>query len=182
MKKLLHQAQRLFREGKKQESIMAFTMAIEAGEATEIAFLSRGVAYLQTGQINKAIDDFRTVIGMNDDNIRAHFYRGIAYMSKDDYKSAVRDFDKTIELKPDHGAAFFAKGSAYAQMGREEEASRNIKIALISSKTRKGISDGFGAVGTHFNKALSMMTGRERDFAAKLTKKEIAGLKKWLED
>jgi tetratricopeptide (TPR) repeat protein len=176
-------AQRLFIEGKKLECIDAFTKAIDAGGKTEIAFLSRGVAFLKTEQIDKAIEDFGRVVSMNDNNMRAYYYRGIAYMSKNDFENAIRDFNKTIELKPDHGAAFFARGSAYAQLGNTEEAAKNIKTALIYSETEaQGSTDTYGLFRTQFNKTLAMMTSEGEMPSIKLTDEEIDKLKKWLEE
>lgn len=180
---LFRNAQRLFIDGRKYECIEAFTHAIDAGEETEIAFLSRGVAFLRTEQIDKAVEDFSRVIGMNNNNMRAHYYRGIAYMSKNDFENAVRDLNKTIELKPDHGAAFFARGSAYAQLGNTEEAAKNIKTALIYSESdAQGFADTYGLFRTQFNKTLAMMTGEGEMPVLELTDDEIDKLKKWLEE
>jgi tetratricopeptide (TPR) repeat protein len=176
-------AQRHFIEGRHKDSISAFTESIEAGGKTEIAFLSRGVAYLKTEQIDKAIEDFGTVLAMNNNNIRAYFYRGIAYMAKNDFEISIKDFDKTIELKPDHGAAFFARGSAYAQMGNEYEAARNIKTAIIFSETNiQGFSDTVGIFRTQFDKAMTIMADKEKTPGILLTEDEIATVRKWLED
>jgi Flp pilus assembly protein TadD len=182
-KELFGNAQRLFIEGKKHECIDAFTMAIAAGEKTEIAFLSRGVAFLRTEQIDRAIEDFGRVVSMNDNNMRAHYYRGIAYMARNDFKNAVDDFNKTIELKPDHGAAFFARGSAYAQLGDTAEAAKNFKTALIYSETEaQGFADTFGIFRTQFDKTLALMTGEGKMPVMELTDEEINKLRKWLEE
>ena len=182
-KELFINAQRLFIEGKKHECIDAFTKAISAGEKTEIAFLSRGVAFLRTEQIDKAIEDFGRVVSMNNNNMRAHYYRGIAYMSRNDFKNAIDDFNRTIELKPDHGAAFFARGSAYAQLGDAEEAAKNFKTALIYSETEaQGFADTFGIFRTQFDKTLALMTGEGKMPVMELTNEEIDKLKKWLEE
>jgi tetratricopeptide (TPR) repeat protein len=180
---LFRNAQRLFIEGKKNECIDAFTKAIEAGEKTEIAFLSRGVAFLKTEQIDNAIEDFSMVVSMNNNNMRAHYYRGIACMSKNDFKNAIKDFNNTIELKPDHGAAFFARGSAYAQLGDTKEAAKNFKTALIYSETEaQGFADTFGIFRTQFDKTLAMMTGEGKMPVMELTDEEINKLKQWLEE
>ncbi|MBI4847737.1 MAG: tetratricopeptide repeat protein [Nitrospirae bacterium] len=180
---LLHKAQQLFMEGEKKKSIDAFTEAIEAGATTEIAFLSRGVAYLQTGRVEKAIDDFGRVVNMNDNNIRAHFYRGIACMSKEDFKKAVSDFDKTIELKPDHGAAYFARGSAYVQMGNEKEAVKNFKTALkYCGAVSPGFADTLGIFRLQFDKTMTLITEERNRPIMELTEDEIECVKHWLEE
>ena len=182
-KETLRNAQRLFIDGKKYESIDAFTEAIDSGEKTEIAFLSRGVAFLKTERIDKAIEDFSMVVSMNNSNMRAHYYRGIAYMSKNDFEKAIQDFNKTIELKPNHGAAFFARGSAYAQLGKAEEAVKNFKTALLYSETEaQGFDNTFEIFRTQLDRTLAMMTSECEMPSIKLTDEEIDKLKKWLEE
>lgn len=182
-KELFRTAQRFFIENKSRECIDVFSKAIDAGEKTQIAYLSRGVAFLKTEQTDNAIKDFSMVISMNNNNMRAHFYRGIAYMSKADFNNAIKDFDKTIELKPDHGAAFFARGSAYAQSGNAEEAARNFKTALIYSETEaQGFSDTFGIFRTQLERTLAIMTDESKMPVMELTEEEIDKLKSWLEE
>lgn len=180
--KQFRNAQRLFIDGRHEASITAFTESIEAGDRTEIALLSRGVAYLKTGHINSAIHDFEAVLAMNSKNFRAHFYRGIAFMTNNDFEKSIKDFNKTIELKPDYGAAFFDRGSAYAQMGNEYEAARNIKTAIIFSETNiQGVGDTFGLFRTQFDKAMAIMADREKAPSILLTEEEIDIVKKWLD-
>jgi tetratricopeptide (TPR) repeat protein len=182
-KELFRTAQRLFIEDKKHECIDVFSKAIDAGEKTQIAYLSRGVAFIKTEQTDDAIKDFSMVVSMNNNNMRAHFYRGIAYLSKADFHNAIRDFDKTIELKPDHGAAFFARGSAYAQSGDTSEAARNFKTALIYSETEaQGFADTFGIFRTQFERTLALMTDESKMPVLELTEDEIDKLKSWLEE
>ena len=182
-RELFRNAQHLFIKGKKHECIDAFTKAIDAGEKTEIAFLSRGVAFLRKEQIDNAIEDFGRVVSMNDNNMRAHYFRGIAYMSRNDFKNAIDDFNKTIELKPDHGTAFFARGTAYAQLGDAKEAAKNFKTALIYSETEaQGFADTFGIFRTQFDKTLALMTCEGKMPVMELTNEEIDKLKKWLEE
>ncbi len=133
--KLLKNANGLFVKGKHLESISAFTKCIECDGNNELAFLSRGVAYIKVNKSEKAIYDFGTVIKLNNQNVRAYFYRGTAFMILNEFKRAIGDFDRTIELQPDCGAAFLARGAAFAQMGNGPEASKNINKAMISTKT-----------------------------------------------
>ena len=182
-KKLLRKAQRLFIKGRHKESIHVFTESITAGGGSEIAFLSRGVAYLKTEQTEKAIEDFSKVIDLNDRNIRAHYYRGITYLIKENHEKAISDLDKTIELKPDHGAAFFARGTAYAQTGNDYEATKNIKTAITFSEVNmQAFSDSFGVFRPRFDKVMAIMTDKEKTPPLTLSVEEIETVKKWLDE
>jgi tetratricopeptide (TPR) repeat protein len=176
-------AQRLFVSGKITESIQAFTKAINSGDKSEIAFLSRGVAYLKNHNADKAIHDFGKVVKMNDKNLRAHYYRGIAYLTIDDFKDAIAEFSKTLELKPDYTPAFFARGTAYAQMGRDDEATKNIKSALmLSDADIYELQETIGLWRTQFDRTISLMAGEKRPLKMELSEKEAHTLRKWLEE
>ncbi|MBI5196748.1 MAG: tetratricopeptide repeat protein [Nitrospirae bacterium] len=164
-KELFREGQGFFMEGKYGESIASFSKAIEAGEKTEIAFLSRGVASFRMEQFDKAMQDFSFVIDINSQNFRAYFYRGISYMAKEDYENAIKDFDSTIKINSGYGAAFFARGTAYAQIGNEYEAQRSIQSAIACSETSmQWITDHYGMFRTQFDQAMALMPG-ENDFS-----------------
>ena len=182
-KEIFRDAQKFFVNGKIHESIDAFTMSIDSGHITEIAFLSRGVAYLKTDQVEKALEDFSRAIDMNRENFRAYFYRGTVYMKKEDYGNAITDFDKTVELKPDYGTAFFARGTAYAQIGNEFEAARNIKTAItFSEKSMQGFADHYGMFRTQFDQAMALMTGEDVPPAMSLNDDEINTVRQWIQE
>ncbi|MBI5664565.1 MAG: tetratricopeptide repeat protein, partial [Nitrospirae bacterium] len=64
-RQIFDDAKNLLVTGKVSESIKAFTNAISCGERSDLAYLSRGVAYLKDHQGKKAIDDFTEVVKMN---------------------------------------------------------------------------------------------------------------------
>jgi len=179
-KELFREGQGFFMEGKYEESIASFSKAIEAGEKTEIAFLSRGVAYFRMEQFDMASQDFNTVIEINSGNFRAHFYRGITYMAKKEYENAIKDFDHVIKIKSDYGAAFFARGAAYAQLGNEYEAQRSIQSAISCSEaSMQWVADHYGMFRTQFDQAMALMPG-ETDFSESRNER-IDKLKKFFE-
>ncbi len=182
-KEIFENAQQLFLEGKMIESVDLFSKAIESGEKTEIAYLSRGVAYLKTKQVERAIKDFGAAVDLNDANVRAHYYRGIAYMTEDKYREAITDFDKTIQLEPDNGAAFFARGTAYAQIGDDYEANKSIKTAITFSEANVyGLQETIGLWRTQFERVMMIMTNKDNAPSMTLTDEEIMKVKKWLEE
>ena len=180
---LFRYAQERFVEGDHRGSIAAFTEFIDMRGESEIALLSRGVAYLKANDPVRAGEDFSRAIDINDTNIRAFFYRGMASLSENDFHRAVSDFDRAIDLKPDHGAAYFARGSAYAQMGNEFEAARNIKKALSCSEAGyQGLLDTYGVIRTEFDKAMMVFSDQDKAPAMVLTEDEIELVRKWLDE
>lgn len=181
-RELLRRAQKLFAEDQVQKSIDLFTLSIDAGENSEIVFLSRGVAYIKTEQLDRAINDFSIVIDMNRQNYRAYMYRGTARLRKEDFRNAISDFERTIELKPDYGAAFFARGTAYAHIGNGYEATKDIKTAISFSGTlTHGFGDDGGMFKPELSKAMAWMSGKGVPAIILLTDKEVVTLNKWLQ-
>lgn len=180
-KELFQEGQGFFVEGKYGESIVYFSKAIEAGEKTEMAYLSRGVAYFRMEQFDKAAQDFNIVIDINSGNFRAHFYRGISYMAEKEYEKAIKDFDNTIKIKSDYGAAFFARGTAYAQLGNEYEAQRSIQTAISCSEaSMQWVADHYGMFRTQFDQAMALMPG-EGDFSESRNER-VNNLKEFFEE
>ena len=79
---LLHEAKSKFATGHPRESIELFTRAEEEGCNPVTVYLSRGAAYLTTGEVDKSIEDFNRVLKIDTDNERAFYYRGIAHLRK----------------------------------------------------------------------------------------------------
>jgi tetratricopeptide (TPR) repeat protein len=182
-KVLFRDGQNLFIGGKYKESIEAFKKAEDAGEKTEILYLSRGVANVKLNEHDKAIEDFSRAIDLNSQNSRSYYYCGLAYLIKEDFDKAVTNLGRAIELKPDHGAAFFARGTAYAQMGNDDEAAKNIKTALTYSEAAaQGFADTVGIFRTQFDKALALLTGERKAPSVALTEEETETLKKWIKE
>lgn len=183
-KELFQEAQLLLVQGKHDESIGAFTKAIEAGFKNPVAFLSRGVARLQTSDFGGAAEDFTRAIGLDAKNARAFYYRGVLSMIKESYVDAVEDLTRAIKLKDDYGVAFFARGTALIQIDREEEGMKDIKSAIaISEAQAQGFVDTFGILRTQFDKILAIAAGEnEGPLSLELTNEETLRLKNILQE
>jgi len=180
-KELFREGQGFLVEGKYGEGIESFSKAIEAGEKTEITFLSRGVAYFKMEQFDKAVEDFNIVIDMNNGNFRGHFYRGVTHLARKDYEKAIKDFDNTIKIKSDYGAAFFARGAAYAQTGNEYEAQRSMQSAISCTEaSMQWVADHYGMFRTQFDQAMALLPGE--DSASDDRNEQINKLRKLFEE
>lgn len=72
---LYQEAQSLFIQGKTHESITHFTEALESGYDPKTSHLGRGTAYFQLNELDKAIDDFNSIIKDDRSYERAFYYR-----------------------------------------------------------------------------------------------------------
>ncbi|MBI5559537.1 MAG: tetratricopeptide repeat protein [Deltaproteobacteria bacterium] len=180
---LFHEAQTLFIDGQLKESIEKFTRAHDEGYDPVRSYLSRGVAYLKTGEYDKAIDDFTAVLELEPDNDRGYYYRGIAFLDEGDYECALEDLNHAITMNRERGTAFLARGLAKSQLGREEEAVRDFKSAVVYSDVEVGsFANTFGSNHTLFERSMALLEGERGPLRIVLTAEEVKKLEKWMEN
>ena len=179
-REMLDEARILLIHGEREKSIDLFTKAIDSGEKTSLSYLSRGVAHLQLGNLQSAIDDFSKAIELNPANPRAHYYRGTAHMVSKKFLLAVYDFTRTIEIEPQYGLAYAARGSCYLEMGLHEEATADLKAALVQAQiSGQRFVDSMGLVRTQLDRAFHHWIGEARD--PRLTREEYEQLRNLME-
>ncbi len=180
---LLRKAQILFAEGKDKESIEAFTEALEAGADPYLSHLSRGVGYVKTNDIDKALSDFNEAIAANSQSARAYFFRGIVYMMKSEFENAVADFTSALRHKSDYGMAKFCRAVSNARIGKFEESSEDMRSVLPQMETNlQSFADTYGIVRTEMWKVMAQISGDARTSAFSLSENELDTLKKWLDE
>jgi tetratricopeptide (TPR) repeat protein len=77
------------------------------------AYNSRGNAYSDEGDYDRAIADCSRAITLNPNDAAAYNNRGAAYKDKGDCNRAIADYSQAIALNPDYAAAYFNRGIAY---------------------------------------------------------------------
>src|SRR5215213_344220 len=87
-----------------------------------------GQAYVQTGQLEKAISYFKDAAGRG--YIRAEYNLGLAYKNKGDYENAINSLEMFIHNSPDDSEALLSLGEAYALKGNHEAAIRNYSRSI----------------------------------------------------
>src|SRR6266478_9010569 len=93
------------------------TQAIESGQLSGkglgFAFYSRGNAYYEKRNYDRAIQNYDEVIRLNPNHAKAFSNRGIAYGRKGDYDRAIENYNEAIRLNPNHANALYNRGNAY---------------------------------------------------------------------
>jgi len=180
---LLTEAKSRYASGHPEESIELFTRAGEEGCNPVTVNLSRGAAYLASGALDKAIDDFNRVLGIDPDNERAFYYRGIAHLLKGEFSDAVDDLSTSITFNQDRGAAFFARGLAFAELDQTDESLRDLKTAIaFSNKEVESFANMFGENRTLFGKSMALLEGERGPWSVVMNEDEVNKLKKWIGD
>lgn len=78
------------------------------------ALCGRGEAYIGLNQVDKAVADYTTAIGIDATYEDAYLGRAEAYRAKGDISSALSDATQAINQRPGDARAYVAKGGLYA--------------------------------------------------------------------
>lgn len=85
-------------------------------------YYNRGIAFIQTGDDNKAISDFTQAIRLKPDDAETYYNRGLARGRNEDYTRAIADFTRAIQLKPGYADAYYSRGVSYKRVGNAARA------------------------------------------------------------
>lgn len=78
---------------------------------------SRGIAYLNKGNLDRAIADYDMAIKLNPKYEYAYFNRGNAYQNKGNFDRAITNYDRAIKLNPKIAVAYYQRGNAHKKIG-----------------------------------------------------------------
>ncbi len=116
-----------------QEAIALCDKAIEVDKANDDAWNVRGLAYLDTGDRDKAIESFKNAIAANGRNAYALNNLALTYIYEERFEEALIPLEQAVEAAP--GTAFIRNnlGIVYENLGRTAEAARQYAAAVDAS-------------------------------------------------
>ncbi len=98
-------------------------------------YFQRGKTYEMVDQVDRALEDYKSVIHYDANHARCHFRLGqLAYVDQR-YGDAVKSFDKVIEHSPSDWQSVFNRGQCHKFLGNWTEAREDFEktIAMKSS-------------------------------------------------
>ncbi len=111
------------------------------------AYTSRGNAYQEKGEVDRAIADFEKVIALNPKDAAAYNNRGVVYGMKGEVDRAIADFDKVIALNPKDAKAYNNRGFAYIKKGDKDQAIADFRKALEIDPSDQNAKNNLKALG-----------------------------------
>ena len=94
------------------------------------AYLSRGNAYINKSEPNRAIQDYDKIIELDPNYADAYNNRGAAFGLKKEHDRAIQDYDKAIELNPEYAEAYDNRGISYEHKGEYDRAIQDFNKAV----------------------------------------------------
>lgn len=120
------------RQGKIEEAIESYTMALNMIPYSTTILLNRAALYLEQGDQNKAYVDYCSVIDLLPENAEARLYRAFIYMQRRQYKEARIDYNTILTKNPEHAEALL--GLAYLnQKERQYKEAMSILNRLVKA-------------------------------------------------
>jgi lipoprotein NlpI len=107
----------------------AYDEAIRLKPNDAPAYDERGLAWTETGDLDRAIADFTQAIKINPDDGLAYRLRGRAFESKGDIDSSIFDLGQAIRINPGDSDALWNRGLVRFYAGRFAESASDLRPA-----------------------------------------------------
>lgn len=108
-----------------------FNNAIKIKPRSEEALYGRGLWYQEHNQIDKAIQDYTSIIQINPAYKYAHFNLGyIHHILLKVYPEAIKHYTKAINADPKYAEAYYNRGLCHEFMGNYQDAKTDFRYAL----------------------------------------------------
>ena len=169
-KTLFIQGTHLLKEGSLNQAIQVLSHAIEELPTLADAYVNRGLAYYEKGQIERAKEDFSVAITLDYDNETAHNNLGLIYFEYGDHQKAIYHLETALKLSRDGkvNQAIISQNLAYLYglLGKSDytmEARQNpIPMLETGNSPRASSVRSFGQSRNGYYKILILKKDHER--------------------
>jgi tetratricopeptide (TPR) repeat protein len=136
--------ERLLRQGKYDEAVLAYNEAIAAGDNLPIAYANRCYANSALDEPDAAVADCTKSLELAPDNPEVLNNRGVAYLTLRRTDDALADFSAALELRPEYAEAMANRGRAYLEKKQYQEAVDELTRAI---KQKGDLAEAYGNRG-----------------------------------
>ena len=125
------------------------------------AFCNRGKAFADSGNYQKAMEDYEKAIKLNPFRPWAYVNRGIINKKLGNYQKAIEDYNMAIMIMPKYKTAYITRGTVHEASGNYQKAIEDYDMAIKSDPKdadayyNRGIS--YGSLG-NYQQALTDFT------------------------
>ncbi|GAA4837283.1 tetratricopeptide repeat protein [Algivirga pacifica] len=114
-----------------QEAARDFSEAIRLDSTFSEAYINRGVAYAELGNLEEALEDYQQALVLNDTSKDALFNRAIAYFEVGKYQKSLEDLNKAEQVGLRTVNLYVNRGMARQQLGDTEGALLDFEEAIV---------------------------------------------------
>lgn len=113
------------------EAAASFSMVLRDAPL-EAAYIHRGIAYLQQGAIQEALQDFTSAVNLAPESIPALLNRHIVHYQLGKMDAALEDLNRAVTLQPASNRLLMNRSNFQRMMGRTEAAQADYELAMKS--------------------------------------------------
>jgi len=114
-----------------------FSKAIELNPNLAMAYLYRGVTYIDMNDHDKAISDYTQAIRLNPNLLKAYIYRSSAYTNKGDYVRDMEDANRALRIDPSSWHAYRNRAVVFWWHGDAKNTIADFEQAINLASTDK---------------------------------------------
>jgi len=110
------------RQGRLDEALRNYSMAIDLTPNAVTLLLNRAALYTQMGNIALAQADYERVMALDDRDVESRYNHGMLALNTGDAKTAESDFEDILRISPNSGLAKQGQGYVHKHAGNYEKA------------------------------------------------------------
>lgn len=127
---LMLQSRSLMNRGDYKAALELLNKIIEHDKKNQPALNMRGIAKLELGKAENAINDFDASIALDTNDYRAYYNRANAFYRIERYPQALEDYDAALRFQPKEVDIYINRGNVLVQLEKYEEAIYDYDFAL----------------------------------------------------
>ena len=111
------------------ESIRDISESIKLDSTNKNAYANRSIAYLNTGQYEKALSDYQSYLKYDPTNFNFWYESGMVQRVMKRNEDAIKSLDRALQLNPKLSIAYLERARAKAQAGNKAGAQQDYQKA-----------------------------------------------------
>jgi len=115
--------------GEYEQAIKTLSKALELDPQDADAYMHRGIAFLESGQTEKALQDFEESLRLRPHAL-CYYNQALAWMGKGEDARAFADLDEAIRLAPQDAENYILQAILYSKQGDQERAIESAERAI----------------------------------------------------
>ena len=133
-------------QNRHNDAIHDYTTAIDLNPQSLLAYQNRGLAYVITDDLNKALLDYNRYLALRGaydaggSMIDTHLSsvlgnRGLIFARMNQFEKALADFNTAIKLNPYNPNNYLNRAFVFYRLGRMEQAAQDVRMAELTGRT-----------------------------------------------
>lgn len=118
------------KEGKLDDAIASFKLAVEQSPDDVSLYLLLGSAYLKKDLYDAAISIFRQAVDIDPLSPLTHYHLGVAYREKKEFEKAAAELKQAVAAQEDYKEAYYLLGMTYVDLNLTDDARKMFEKVL----------------------------------------------------